>query len=69
MIGRSPVTVAGTAVLYSIPDVPRFLNSVSSVTNANQIGLTWENGLSTGGRSITKYSIEYAKEGEVYKSL
>lgn len=54
--------MGGSAKIYSVPDAPRYLNSVPTITNTNQIGIIWEDGESTGGYSIKNYSVEWALE-------
>lgn len=42
-----------------VPDAPVNLSNVPSITDAYQIGLTWQQGASTGGTAITEYIISY----------
>lgn len=57
VIGESKASIAGDAVIYSVPDAPRYINSDPSYTNANRIGITWSDGVSTGGYQIVDYEV------------
>lgn len=42
-----------------VPDAPIHLSNVPSVTNAEQIGLTWSPGSFDGGSAVIDYRISY----------
>ena len=42
-----------------VPDAPLNLANEPSITNSNQIGIVWEEGLSNGGASVAYYRISY----------
>jgi hypothetical protein len=44
----------GTAIVF-LPDAPINLANNAAVTSANSIGLTWQSGLSNGGKPIIDY--------------
>ena len=53
-IGGGAVSSQGNgAVILIVPDPPINLENVPSITDAHQIGLTWQPGASTGGTAIT----------------
>jgi len=52
-------TIGGGAVIVHVPDAPINLINVVSVTTANQIGISWSNGVSNGGSVIIDYEVYY----------
>jgi titin len=69
-IGGSHVSDAGNgAVIIIVPDAPINLANVPSITNAYQVGLTWEPGASTGGTAITEYILFYDQAVNMYVEL
>jgi len=61
--------VGDGAEVLSVPDAPVNVINVIEVTNAEAIGLSWEDGVSDGGTSIIDYEIFYALEGQSYSLL
>jgi hypothetical protein len=60
LIGESPVSTAGNgAIIIIVPDAPTNLINVSTITSAYQVGLSWQQGASTGGTAITEYILSY----------
>jgi hypothetical protein len=59
-IGESPVSAAGNgAIIIIVPDAPTDLVNVEAITSAYQVGLSWQQGASTGGTAITEYILSY----------
>lgn len=64
VVGTSPESPTGNgAVILTYPDSPLNLANDDSVTNENQIGLTWQEGLANGGSPVIDYRISYAPYG------
>jgi len=55
VIGSTGATEFGTAKITNVPESPRYINSDPSKTNASTIGITWSDGDSNGGLTITSY--------------
>ena len=58
----------GGTILY-VPSAPVGLADSTAVTTASVIGLTWNNGVSTGGSPIIDYRVSYDQSTGVYKVL
>lgn len=52
------------ALVQTVPDAPRNLESNVAVTSAGVIGLQWTQGISNGGTPVIDYKIYYALESE-----
>lgn len=52
-----------------MPSAPVSLVFNSAVTTASVIGLTWNNGISTGGSVIIDYRISYDQSTGVWTTL
>lgn len=59
-IGGSTISSGGNgAIIIIVPDPPVNLQNVAEITDAYQIGLSWQQGASTGGTAITEYILSY----------
>lgn len=58
----------GGTILY-VPSKPVGLTNNLSVTTASIIGLTWNNGISTGGSPILDYRVSYDHSTGVWTTL
>lgn len=58
----------GGTILYA-PSAPVGLAMDSAVTTASVIGLTWNNGISTGGSPIIDYRIAYDQSFGIWQYL
>lgn len=58
--GESAASAPGSgAVIVLVPSSPVGLADNTAITNAGRIGLTWNNGLNTGGSPIISYRVSY----------
>lgn len=57
------------AVIVLLPDAPNYFQNDPSLTNENQIAMTWEDGLSDGGTPIIDYRITYDQSIGTYITL
>jgi hypothetical protein len=55
----SPSSTGNGAAILLVPSAPVGLAFNSSITTASIIGLTWNNGVSTGGSPVIDYRISY----------
>lgn len=68
--GSSLTSEAGNgALLVTVPDAPVNLQNDVMYTNANQIGLKWEDGPYNGGNPINDYRLTYEQGDGVYSIL
>jgi hypothetical protein len=51
--------VGNGAIMVFVPDKPFNLRNMTEVTTAFQIGITWDEGLNTGGQDVMFYKIIY----------
>ena len=51
------------AIILTNPDAPINLQDVPGITNANQIGISWELGASQGGTPVLDYTVLYDHGG------
>lgn len=59
-VGDGPSSqVGGEAVSATVPDFPRFLTRVNSLTTTKVLSLTWEDGDFNGGSPIIDYEVSY----------
>lgn len=59
--GDSPASEAGNGALTKlVPDAPVSLENNASITDAYNIGLTWQDGASDGGQPVLDYQIWWA---------
>ncbi len=49
----------GIAKILRVPDVPKGLANVPTITTGTQIGLLWSAGDESGGTPVTDYTIAY----------
>jgi len=47
------------AIIVTVPDAPIDLENLPLITNANQIGLNWQLGLSDGGTPVIDFTLYY----------
>jgi len=68
--GESQVSDAGNGgtILY-VPSAPVGLADNTAITTASVIGLTWNNGISTGGSPIIDYRVSYDQSTGIYVVL
>jgi len=60
LYGESAESLPGSgAIIVRVPSSPVGLADNTAVTDASRIGLTWNNGLNTGGSPIISYRITY----------
>lgn len=60
LYGESAESLPGSgAIIVLVPSSPIGLADNVAVTNAARIGLTWNDGLNTGGSPIISYRITY----------
>jgi hypothetical protein len=52
-------TVSTGVVIVTYPDAPINIASLVNITYGNQIGITWSQGVQTGGSAIIDYRINY----------
>jgi hypothetical protein len=58
--GQGPASVAGNgATIVLVPSAPVSLTNDAALTSDSQVGFTWTNGPSTGGRPIIDYRVWY----------
>jgi hypothetical protein len=58
--GQGATSVAGNgATIVLVPSAPITLTNDGTLTSDLQVGFTWSNGPSTGGRSIIDYKVWY----------
>ena len=57
------------ATILLVPSAPVNLADNIAVTDATQIGFTWQNGISTGGSPILDYKVSYDQSTGVYVDL
>lgn len=55
-------SVGGGAKILTNPHIPRNLINNVTITSAGIIGLSWTQGISTGGTPIIDYTLQYAVE-------
>ena len=51
--------IGNGAHLLTLPDAPTDLSNVESITNKDQIGMTWNEGAANGGRPVLDYQVSY----------
>ena len=67
MIGGSPISSSGKgAIIWIVPDAPVNLVNLPAITSAYQVGLSWQQGASTGGTAITEYVLSYDQGFNTY---
>ena len=60
VIGESlPSDEGNGAQILTNPDAPLNLQNEASITQANQIGLTWSEGTDNGGSSVIDYTVSF----------
>lgn len=70
LVGESSESVEGnSAIILTQPDKPINVANDASVTNAQQIGLTWQEGAANGGATVEDYRITYDQGGSTYIDL
>jgi hypothetical protein len=58
--GTSAISAAGNgAIILTVPDAPINLQNVVAITNANQIGLSWDKASEEGGTAVLDYIVIY----------
>jgi hypothetical protein len=68
--GESAASEIGSgAVIILVPYSPVGLADNTAVTNAARIGLTWNNGLNTGGSPIISYRVTYDQSTGTWTTL
>jgi len=68
--GESLASSPGSgAVIVLVPSSPVGLADNKDVTNSDRIGLTWNNGLNTGGSPIISYRITYDQSTGTWATL
>jgi hypothetical protein len=68
--GESISSDAGNGgTILSVPSSPVGLANNVAVTTATVVGLTWNNGISTGGSPIIDYRVSYDQSTGVYVVL
>jgi hypothetical protein len=58
----------GAAVVF-LPDAPINLANNAAITSATTVGLSWEDGISNGGRDILDYKVWYDQGTGSYTTL
>jgi hypothetical protein len=70
IIGTTALTAPGNgAIMLTQPDKPLNLQNVPEITSGSQIGLTWTDGLVTGGAPILSYRITWDQGTGVFVTL
>jgi hypothetical protein len=68
--GDSLMSEAGNgARILTVPDSPVGFADVTSITNANQIGLSWTDAAENGGTPIIDYTLQYDQGSGVWITL
>lgn len=68
--GESEFSVQGNGgIVLLVPDAPINLLDNTAVTTAYVIGVTWEDGSSTGGSPILDYKITYDQSTGIWATL
>jgi hypothetical protein len=68
--GESAHSASGNgAVILQVPDKPILLADNVDVTTAYVIGLTWQDGISSGGTPIIDYRVSYDSATGIYVVL
>jgi hypothetical protein len=68
--GDSVLSLAGNgAEILRVPDVPTDLVDILSITAADQIGFSWQDGSNDGGTAVIDYLVAYAGTDGVYSTL
>jgi hypothetical protein len=58
LIGSSVESEEGNgAIILTVPDAPIDLTNVPAITTASQVGLSWTDGVATGGSPILDYTV------------
>ena len=58
--GESPASDQGNgAIVLLVPDAPTGLADAVDITSAYIIGITWNDGMSTGGSPIIDYRVSF----------
>ena len=70
LVGSSAFSDIGNgAHLLTLPDAPTDLSNVESITNKDQIGMTWNEGAANGGTPVIDYRIWQAYASDAYQVL
>jgi hypothetical protein len=70
VVNPSDISDSGNgAVILTNPDPPTSLASVSAITNASKIGITWSPGVSNGGTPVLDYRISWDQGTNSYVTL
>jgi hypothetical protein len=68
--GTSSASAAGNgATIIEAPNAPISLAEDTSKRDPTTLGLTWSEGASNGGASVTEYRINYAEQGGSFSIL
>jgi hypothetical protein len=68
--GNSVISLAGNgARILTVPDEPENLSNDSAITNANQIGLSWEDATEDGGTDLIDYTLAYDQGSDTWITL
>lgn len=68
IIGQGPFSENGNgAIMLTTPEAPINLSNNPAITNANQIGLTWEENPMDGGAPVIDYTLQWDRAQNLFE--